>query len=362
MNEPRKITVLAVSHTFPHMTKHSGYDNLFTYLNSIVDVKRHVNSLKGLKKKLISRLLYRSYDADKYGQFHTFPRYLTEYEIVSNINTTKPDIVHLAYLEDSLGYLWEKKEKLNCKLIATAHQPPSWWEMTGKNKGILAALDGLIVLDNVSKKYFEQYLPGKTYLAPHGIDTKFYSPVSLDKKTKNAKIKCLFVGNWLRDFNFFVRFVDKTVAEATDIEFHIVYPFIPNELHPFFNLVKYNNIIWHRNIPDTSLLDLYRTSDCLLLPLLNSTANNALLEAISCELPVITNTKSGINDYIPTELIYQVSDNDVEGAYNKLLYITAPGNAEEVRKKASLARKHILGFDWDIIKTKVLDIYREVIA
>lgn len=361
MNDPKKITVLAVSHTFPHMMKHSGYDNLFTYLNSIIDVKRHVSSFNRLKRSLLSRTLFKSYNTNKYGQFHNFQRYLTEYEIINYTNTGESDIIHLAYLEDSLGYLWEKKEKIKCKLVATAHQPAAWWEMTGKNKEMLSALDGLIVLDNISKRYFEQYLPGKVHHIPHGIDTKFYSPDTLEKKPEQDKIKCLFVGNWLRDFNFFVRFIEKTVAEKTNIEFHMVYPFIPAESHPFFNLIKYSNIVWHRNIPDTSLRDLYRKCDMLLLPLLNSTANNALLEALSCELPVITNIQNGVNDYVPTELIYQVPGNGVEEAYKKLLYITDPGNAEEVREKARVAREHILNFDWDIIKTLTFNVYKQLI-
>ena len=54
----------------------------------------------------------------------------------------------------------------------------------------------------------------------------------------------------------------------------------------------------HKGLGDAALADLYRRADVLFLPLLESTANNALLEGIASGLPVVATDLTSVRAYL----------------------------------------------------------------
>ena len=70
----------------------------------------------------------------------------------------------------------------------------------------------------------------------------------------------------------------------------------PAEHHHYFKGLT--NVELHSSINDKSLLRLYQSAQILLLPLLDCTANNALLEGMACGLPVVTTDLPAIKDYV----------------------------------------------------------------
>lgn len=67
--------------------------------------------------------------------------------------------------------------------------------------------------------------------------------------------------------------------------------------NPIFKLCKYPQVTIHRFISNEQLLYLYNNSRLLFLPLKDSTANNSLLEALACGVPVVATDLPGIKDY-----------------------------------------------------------------
>ena len=49
----------------------------------------------------------------------------------------------------------------------------------------------------------------------------------------------------------------------------------------------------------TNFCGLYQGADLLLLPLIDATANNTLLEGLACGLPVLASDLTGVRDYAP---------------------------------------------------------------
>jgi glycosyltransferase involved in cell wall biosynthesis len=355
--------VLFVSQEFEHMGKFSGYDKLGLFVKNKgdVDLIFHRNrKLGSFRRKRLNAKLTASYSEEKFGWFHNYKHYLTEYEAVKAADSIRADIIHLAFVENYLGYISENRDKIKTKIVATTHQPPSWWKMTNKNTELLKCLNALVVLSTEAKEYFEQFIPGKVFFIPHGIDTRFFSA---EKKSTavTEKRKCLFVGNWLRDFNAFVETVHLVNATTNNIEFEIVFPLQVQPEHPLYALLKYNNIRWHKNIDDRALLSLYSNAKLLLLPLLASTANNALLEAASCGVPIITNKGGGVSDYLNDQWVYLTSDNSPVLFQDKINFILDPSNAGKVKANAEMQKASIdAKFSWETIASQMVQLYQSL--
>jgi glycosyltransferase involved in cell wall biosynthesis len=66
-------------------------------------------------------------------------------------------------------------------------------------------------------------------------------------------------------------------------------------------------------ISETELVGLYRSADILFLPVINATANNAILKALACGTPVISTLVGGVPDYVNDESGWLLPVGDVVG-------------------------------------------------
>ena len=91
------------------------------------------------------------------------------------------------------------------------------------------------------------------------------------------------------------------------------------------------------------------------LPITDCTANNSLLEALACGLPVITNDVGGVRDYINNQCAVLVEPGNANLMADQLLELLGNDN---LRKDMSLkAREQSLQFDWKIIADRMKEIY-----
>jgi len=118
-------------------------------------------------------------------------------------------------------------------------------------------------------------------------------------------------------------------------------------------------VTWHRGVNDDELRALYRGATLLLLPLRESTANNAVLEAMACGVPVVTNVTSGIADYTAADYAMVVAAADAEAMASAVLQIVS---SPEIRRNmaASARQRAMTDFSWAQIATQVRSIYSDL--
>ena len=120
----------------------------------------------------------------------------------------------------------------------------------------------------------------------HGVDTDFFCPTS--RSNGSDRLRCITVGHWLRDWETFA-----AVAGAMpDVQFDVV-------VNRDLAIQDLPNVQVHRSIDDLELVNLYRAADILFLPLLQSTANNALLEGMASGLAVVATDLEAVRAYVP---------------------------------------------------------------
>jgi len=185
---------------------------------------------------------------------------------------------------------------------------------------------------------------------PHGVDTLCFTPGDSAARRSGH---CLFVGTHLRDFDT----LREVILKINRADQHISFTIVTSREHfPLFEHL--HNVSLLSSVSEQKLLELYQTATLLLLPLLDSTANNAILEAMACGLPIITSAAGGIGMYLPQEagMLLPLGDASLM-AQKTIELIYAP---PRLAAMSHAARSTAESFDWKIIAKKMQLLYRHI--
>jgi glycosyltransferase involved in cell wall biosynthesis len=137
------------------------------------------------------------------------------------------------------------------------------------------------------------------------------------------------------------------------VDFHVV---TKPELFAYFNGCA--NTYFYSGISELELIRLYRDADALLVPLVEATANNTILEASACGTPVISTLVGGIPDYVDGTSGWLFPKGEVSPIVELVKCLCANrGFAESLRKGA---RTKALGFDWHRVAKLMAVLYSAV--
>ncbi len=349
--------VIALSERFGHMGSCSGYDGLFRYLaqaqvNGFRTVTHYKEEQKaGLLRRIADRV---AGSATKGTPYYSSNSYRAERAALAAARAQRQEIFHNGYLENNYGLPEAYKKLPGLRVVATAHQPSSWWKRSGADPSIVHSLDALIVLDQYSYAYFADYLsPDRIHLIRHGVDTHFFCPSP--SATDDDRLHCLFTGQWLRDMELLNAIIRQVAAVSNRVQFHLVGSTATPGLA---DITSYPSVHFYSALSDEALRERYRQSDLFLAPLIDSTANNGVLEALACGLPVFTNGRGGVLDYLP-------ADASALGAGAEEL---AAAILRCIDKKPELAAMGIRArqyavhhLSWEVIGRQVTDLYHQLI-
>jgi glycosyltransferase involved in cell wall biosynthesis len=257
------------------------------------------------------------------------------------------DVVHYLDGEHSAQFLPGLRPR-RAGVVATFHQPPELLGglLSGKT---LRRLDRVTVVSPGQADWFAERIgPDRVSVVLHGIDTGFFRP-ALTPGEGERPFRCITVGHYLRDFAA-LRGVAERLADRA-VEFHVV---TDRET----GIEELPNVRRHRNVDDASLLALYRSAHALLLPVRQSTANNALLEGIACGLPVISTDLPSIAAYVPGGEAILVKGNDAAELTAAVLHLIEDPAAARIMGER--ARRRAEELSWETIAPRYAEIYAEV--
>lgn len=231
------------------------------------------------------------------------------------------------------------------RTVATFHQPPAWARDL-VNRQLLREFDAVVLVSPSQQSFFREHVPAdKLHVILHGVDTTFFRPASTPSN-QTKQISCITSGHWLRDWEAF-----KGVARLmSDVTFIVV-----ADLR-FDNLP---NVVTYSGVSDDALADLYRSADILFMPLVESTANNGLLEGMASGLPVVATDLEALRAYLP-EMEASLVEAGAVGKY-----------AESIRRlQHDIDLRHEMGrqarsraeqLDWRIVVHRYEEVYAKVL-
>ncbi|MGW3928675.1 glycosyltransferase family 4 protein [Streptomyces microflavus] len=326
----------------PWHTEHGGYDRLLDHLPEVRRITPPTSAAGRHAAALAHRTLGRRCPLPFYPAEH----FATDLRVLAS---RRP--AHVLYGDEQFYFSRHRRGPT----AVTYHQPPSHLQQllpAAALKRVVPRAEAVIALDPVQREFFAGLLPPKRlHLVPHGIDTTAFSP----GETPNLRgpLLVLTVGWWLRDFDVLDAVHERLHrAHGSDVELVVVTrQAASRSWHPAARILE--------GISEAHLLRLYRRATVVLLPLIDATANNAMLEALACGTPVVATDVGGIpyygGDGPGVQLIPPGDAAAATEAVGKVL-AEAGTNAHAIRRAAARSRAEV--FAWPLIADQVRAVYR----
>jgi glycosyltransferase involved in cell wall biosynthesis len=350
-----RIRVRALYTKYPHIGSHSGFVQVLRHLDraQVAVSARAVSDSDAdwplPETRLNGRL--RRVGVDRGMAWYKLSDLAAELRVLPACLANSIDIVHYLDAEHTGQFLqtWIHGSRISrVKTIATFHQPPELLEGL-INPDAVRKLDLAMAVAPSQVPFLQRFLPAdRVVTVLHGIDTTFFRP-GPDRPPRQA-FRCITAGHWLRNWKA-VRAVAERLTGWPEIECHVV---TDRET----GLEGLANVIFHRNIDDESLCRLYQQADVLLLPLINATANNTLLEALACGLPVISTRLPSITAYVDDRCATLVEQNDPAQLVRAIVGLREDGARRAAMARAARARAEALA--WPGVAGRLTSIYRAV--
>ena len=263
-------------------------------------------------------------------------------------------IYHILYGENSYRYLGALSSIARWKdtrIICSYHQPPEIFDKVVSCKSMLKKLDAIIVVSSNQARYFASFVgKEKVFVIPHGVDTDFFRPG--EQKALDGQL-CLFVGQWLRDFDMLRDVVRCVGLSDPSVKFKII---TSQEKATIF--AGLSNVIALSSIADTELLQAYHEAAIMVLPLIDCTANNSLLEGLACGLPIVTTDVGGTGDYLDAACAFMVSSGDVKSMCEAILKLTSDQRLR--MEMGSQSRLRAQTYDWRHVADMLIGVYQKL--
>ena len=186
------------------------------------------------------------------------------------------------------------------RTIALFHQPPSWLKLYWRDLSLFSRLGHILVLSDEQRDYIRQYSSRPIQKIRHGIEHRFF--VAQQKSTRPDYPVLLCVGQWLRDFSVLEASFRLIAKRYPTVRLNCVIPRDARSHHSLLSLARHEGVAFFSELPAHELRQLYSEADLLFLPLIDATANNAIVESLSCGLPVISTDVGGMRDYVPPDV------------------------------------------------------------
>ena len=267
-----------------------------------------------------------------------------------------PSVVHFLYGENCYRYSGVVRHSwlgTNSRLVATYHTPERRFRELISDGAHISSLDAVVIMSEVQRPIFAELLDNdRVHFIPHGVDTDYFQPAhSRPPGRENESIRCITVGNHLRDYNSLAQIAERSAQRQLKVEFVVVAnPRLVSALQGL------SNVECLHGVDDNELLRLYQGADLLLLPLIDATANNTLLEGLACGLPVVASDLTGVRDYAPdSHTLYASSADEM---VEHLAAVCAGKHELTAMGLASRARAEELS--WDNIRIQLANLYEQL--
>jgi len=257
-------------------------------------------------------------------------------------------IVHVFWADHDLGYLDVISKRTRTPICGTFHNCDDTLPENLRFPARLRQLAAIILMSETQRAFFQDrgVPPERIHVIHHGVDTDFFRP---PLARESEPFTALSVGSYRRNFSLLAD-ICRALVDVSAIRFRIVAA--PHFASLFDGLP---NVAFLSGITDEQLLAEYQRASCFIATAENCTANNALVEAMACGLPVVGERVGGIPEYVNETCSVLVKKNSREEMVQALQALANDPRRRSEMGARSQARASDL--DWRNVAKKTESVY-----
>lgn len=343
-----RMRVNVVYDRYRHHATRSGYPRLAQGLAQHADVRRLA---PGHPLVIPGRLT--GWMADRAGMPQYGPRSAElELAVAGRLALRLPEVCHFFYAEQNFRFAAAMSPTRRGAIVCTYHQPRDLFDWLVPDHCWPAGADAVVAVSEHQAAFLRETVPAeRVHVVPLGIDTAYYRP---GERSESRRL--IFVGEHRRDFDVLF----EVAARCGELDPELRLDVITTDEERVNALSCLPNVTARSGVSDEELVRSYRSADVLLMPLLSATANNALLEGMSCGLPVIATDVGGVGEYVDQDCAVLVAPGDAQGMTCAVMDLI--GDRSRRERMALASRRRALSFDWAHVAERQLDVYRQALA
>jgi glycosyltransferase involved in cell wall biosynthesis len=344
-----KVQVRYIGKPWPNHSAHSGYHQLAAYLGSEVPMP-DISAFRGtwLPGRVAVKLAGRSGVAH-YDYRAFYHEWAAAREMVRLRQRT---VYHVLYGDQFFRYLGRMRLGRRPRVVATFHMPPARLAESFETVEHLSTLDALIVVGSNQVPFFRRAVDeSRIHVISHGINTDVFRPgKGADRASRGIK-RCLFVGMHERDFETLEAVIE--IIEESDVAVAFDVVTAPERQAAFAGRKQ---VTFYSGVSEEKLIELYQGADVLMQPLVDCTANNAILEGLACGVPILVSDVGAARDYLNNECAEFVAAGDARQMARALVALLEDDGRRQAM--AGQARQQAMRFAWDKIADELMTVYQ----
>ncbi len=240
------------------------------------------------------------------------------------------------------------------RVIVSVHCSARRWDSVWLRPDGYAQADEVVLTSESQRPFVARHVPAeriRTIL--HGVAADYFSPPAR-REVRPARFQMFMLGDTERDHEFAAAVAKRLPAERFEWRIRTV----SHEKACYAGIPCVNLL---PRLSDADMLEEYRQADVLAMPMLDSAANNVILESMACGTPAMVNRTGGVPEYVSPACNFLM-----DGARNadewieKLLWLEQNRTVSEDMRPAT--RIWAERFDWKTIAADYRAMYRDVLA
>ena len=261
-------------------------------------------------------------------------------------------IIHCLWADHDLGYLDLVAGGRRNRFVGSFHNCDDTFIHTIRYPRRLRRFDAIILMSRTQEQFFLDagVAPERIHVVRHGVDTSFFRPLAEAQATAPEQpFTVLAAGGYRRNFPL-LREVCLRFKDDAGMQFVIIAPPAFREAFAEFPHVRFLS-----GLPDEEFLRAYQTASCLLQTVENATANNVVMEALACGLPVVSERIGGIPEYVDDTCSLLTAPRDADALAAALIDLRA--SPARRNAMAAAARRLAETLDWSQVAARMREIY-----
>ena len=325
----------------------SGYSTLAQYMPEA----DYLNVFRQAPQKLMARIPTAFNRRLTLVQWSLGASVKLEWMALQKLRRNPRQILHYLWADRDMAYLDLLKWRIGFKIVGTFHNCPDQLVNLFNFPSRLQKIDHFITVSNCqTESLLQNGVPrGKISVVMHGVDTLHFRP---QPRLRGGRFRLVSIGSWRRDFACMEEAFRRLGAQGDVDSVCLIerrwrerWAGIPNLQLP-------------DRVSDEELLRLYQSADVILMCVEASTANNALVEALACGLPVVGTDVGGVKEYATDAAGLFFRKGDADAAVNVLMRIKEDKGLAQRLSLGARARAEEL--DWRLIAAQIRKIYWQV--